>query len=92
MQNILINKGGRKKELVEFLEEYSFDTFCGELQTWFLTGTQTWFIHGNFSKDQALQIVTNSRELLSLQEIAVDQLAKVRPLKLKEGQAMLFEE
>lgn len=92
LQNILVNNGTRKQDLLQLLETYTFDDFHDELQTWLVTGSQTWFVHGNFDKYQAMEIVTNSRDLLNLKEFATDQLAKVKPLELKEGEAIHLEE
>lgn len=92
LQNILIDKGTRKQDQLRLLESYNFDDFYDELQTWLVTGTQTWFVHGNFNKIQALDIVKNARDLLSLKEFASDQLAKVKPLELKEGESVQLQE
>lgn len=51
-----------------------------------------WFIHGNFTKDQANNLVAESRELLNLEEVTVDQLAKVGPLILKRSTSTVYEE
>jgi len=82
----------REKDLHRMLENYKFSQFFRELQTWLHSGTMVWFIHGNFSKDQGNNLVAESRELLNLEEVTVDQLAKVGPLILKRSTSTVYEE
>jgi secreted Zn-dependent insulinase-like peptidase len=82
----------REKDLHRMLENYKFSQFFRELQTWLHSGTVVWFLHGNFTHDQSLDIVHKARDLLNLEEVTVDQLAKVGPLILKEGTSTVYEE
>lgn len=56
------------------------------------SGTMVWFIHGNFTKDQSNDMVSTARDLLNLEEVTIDQLAKVGPLILKDGTSTVYEE
>ena len=82
----------REKDLQRMLENYKFSQFFKELQTWLHSGTMVWFVHGNFTKVQANQLVGSARELLNLEEVTIEQLAKVGPLILKDGTCTVYEE
>lgn len=47
----------REKDLHRMLEAYKFSQFFRELQTWLHSGTMVWFLHGNFTKDNANELV-----------------------------------
>jgi len=51
-----------------------------------------WFVHGNFTKVQANELVSSARDILNLEEVTIDQLAKVGPLVLKDGTSTVYEE
>ena len=51
-----------------------------------------WFVHGNFTKVQANELVASARDILNLEEVTIDQLAKVGPLVLKDGTSTVYEE
>lgn len=74
------------------LENYKFSQFFRELQTWLVSGTTVWFVDGNFTKDNCLDIVYNCCESLNLEDVPIDQLAKVGPIILKDGTATVYEE
>lgn len=82
----------REKDLQRMLENYKFPQFFRELQTWLHSGTMVWFVHGNFTSTQAKELVASARELLNLEEVTIDQLAKVGPLILKDGTSTVYEE
>ena len=74
------------------LENYKFSQFFRELQTWLASGTTVWFVDGNFTKDNALDIVASSCQTLDLEFVTVDQLSKVGPLVLKDATCTVYEE
>ena len=57
------------------LENYQYENFKEELGNWFLNGHSNWFVHGNFSKDEALALVKGAGSVLALQEAPLDGLA-----------------
>jgi len=62
----------REKDLHRMLENYKFSQFFRELQTWLHSGTTVWFVDGNFTKDNALDIVAQSCQTLDLENVTVD--------------------
>lgn len=41
-----------------------------------------WFVHGNFTKENAIQIVEQARNLLNLQKVEKEQLSTVRCIQI----------
>jgi hypothetical protein len=62
----------REKDLQRMLESYNFSQFFRELQTWLHSGTTVWFVHGNFTLDQANQLVASARDIMNLEEVTID--------------------
>ena len=91
MPKMLFKVISRERLMVTMLDKYDFLQFKSDLQTWLINGTMQWFIHGNFTKEQALSIVDASQNILSLKQVSVDQLAKVAPILLKEGTATVYQ-
>jgi len=72
MPKMLFKVISRERLMVTMLDKYDFLQFKSDLQTWLINGTMQWFIHGNFTKEQALSIVDASQNTLSLKQVSVD--------------------
>ena len=62
----MIQNAPRDCDLLATLEKYTFQDFCKELETWMRSGTCVWFVHGNFTPEQANEIATDVNDTLNL--------------------------
>lgn len=79
-------------DLISALEKYSLDQFESDLNSWLKNGTAIWFIHGNFTDTEALEIVGNAKDIFKIADSGVKDIAANKTLKLKEGTATLYQQ
>lgn len=79
-------------DLIAALEKYSLDQFESDLHSWLKNGTAIWFIHGNFTDTEALEIVKNAKDIFKIADSGVKDITANKTLKLKEGTSTLYQQ
>jgi insulysin len=80
-----------KKALRKILENITFEDFVKQSEHWLKSARYVWFVHGNLSKDQAINLVEKAREILNPKTIAKEDLVDVRCIALPPGKNLLIE-
>ena len=92
LPQIMIQNAPRDSDLLATLENYTFKNFLTELETWMRAGTCVWFVHGNFTPDQANEIATDANNTMNLIPINPVDLEHCNVLKLTQGQSILYQQ
>ena len=75
---MIIDQVHERKELRELLEKFTLEDFKRMHEKWLLTGRLLFFVHGNFTKQQSIDVVSEVREILNLKPVSKDTLSTVR--------------
>lgn len=89
--NIMLSTSFEKKVLREILAGLSFEEFAKQAQHWLKSARFVWFVHGNLSADQAINLVDKARATLSVKSVAKEDLVDVRCVALPSGKSVLIE-
>ena len=72
IQNVLINTAVQKKQLLPYLEEFTYENFMQYLDaSWLKSGRAVWYISGNLGHEEAIALVESAREKLNLQKVQI---------------------
>lgn len=71
----MMHKNGLiEADLIQLIESYSFEQFDEALNSWLQNGTTVWFIHGNFLKEEAIEIVNKARASFNMIDVEMNAL------------------
>lgn len=74
-------------ELRAILETYTYEQFSESLKSWLLNGRYQWFIAGNFTKENAITLVKNTKEKFGLNGVKISDLPTVNMIKIEMGKS-----
>ena len=86
-----MSRAAEKKFLRPLLENYSYEKFNEDMAQWMKSGRYVWYITGNITSDEAIQIVEKTRETMGLNNLPVEQIGELNPMALKVGTATLLD-
>ena len=67
-----------KKRLAEILENFTYENFMANKAEWLKSGRMLWYVYGNLTKEDAIQITQSGTSLMQLQSVPKDSLSHVR--------------
>lgn len=80
LDTVIIDQVYEKKELREILEKFTLEDFKRMHEQWLQSGRLIFFVHGNFTKQDAVNVVSEVRQILNLKHVSKDTLSTVRCL------------
>jgi secreted Zn-dependent insulinase-like peptidase len=81
-ENIVVTNAYEKNTMRKILETFTFEDLLRIAQDWMNSGRLVWFIHGNITKDTAVQIAEKARETLNLIPVDKEDLVDLRCIAL----------
>ena len=57
MPTILLDSALCEKDMAEELQQFTFSKFQNLMKTWFKNGRMVWYVSGNISKEESLEMV-----------------------------------
>ena len=70
-ESVTMSRAVEKKFLRPLLENYSYEKFNEDMTQWMYSGRYVWYITGNMTGDEAIQIVEKTRETMGLKNLPV---------------------
>jgi len=81
-----------KAEDIRILSDWTFKDFLARNQRWFQTGRFLWFINGNISKEDAIEIATYGKTTFNVKPTRKQNLNDVRPISIRHKTSHLIEQ
>lgn len=76
------------RELRKVLEDFTYEKFMEQVNTWLKGGQYVFYVYGNYESDGAIKLVEQVRDLLKLEATNMKKLPHVNTLQLQEGQSV----
>ena len=72
---VLLDQSYERKDLRAILETFTYAEFTKMHGDWLKSGRMTWFVHGNFTEAEAVEVVETARGILNLKAVPKESLS-----------------